>query len=213
VQPDVRVKGGKTLRGADIPRVLARPLAESLTKARKLKVLWVDNLWVDGQYLLSHGGVLFPDADDANFALEDARVFGVERDPRPAWEQGGAADDAGMSALVTFIALRRPRVKVLALEGSLATVNAACMEALGRHPTLEHLSMAHADAAPRQLAPLLNPAAFASLKSVASFSLDFDAALADAKPDLRIRPFADFGSGFAGACRRAGVAGITPDET
>jgi len=122
------------------------------------------------------------------------------------------ADDAGMSMFVTFIAMRRPKVKVLALEGSLATVDAACMAVLGNHPGLEHLSMAHADTAPRNLQPLLDPAAFPSLKSVARFSPDFDAALAEAKPDLRIRPFADFGSGFAGAAYRAGVPGIPADE-
>ena len=119
-----------------------------------------------------------------------------------------AAGDAGVAALVAFVAAKRPALEVLVVEGSHATLaDAAPLDALSRHPRLTALSLAHANVDRAALAPLLRATGFDQLKKLARTTDDDvdDRVLAARGHAVALKPFAHFGSDFGRACRRARV--------
>jgi len=135
-------------------------------------------------------------------AQVDARFFAVEPGSDPA------AGDAGVAALVAFVAAKRPALEVLVVEGSHAILaDAAPLDALSRHPRLTALSLAHANVDRAALAPLLRATGFDQLKKLARTTDDDvdDRVLAARGHAVSLKPFAHFGSDFGRACRRARV--------
>ena len=107
-QPKTRLAAGGDVRGADVPARLAAAFTRYFLDAPRLRVLWADNVWLDG-------GLLEAAADEVR-PLVDARFFAVEPGSDPA------AGDAGVAALVAFVAAKRPALEVLVVEGSHATL-------------------------------------------------------------------------------------------